>query len=97
MPKRSGRKSVAQTPAPKSDKIYGSKKNPKGSASSEKTAKSIKLSEQTEKVLKNKLSEFKEEHPNKKSVTLSDLKAVYRRGSGAYSNSHRPFYYWRCT
>lgn len=91
MPKRSGRKSVAQTPAPKSDKIYGSKKNPKGSASSEKTAKSIKLSEQTEKVLKNKLSEFKEEHPNKKSVTLSDLKAVYRRGSGAYSNSHRPF------
>ena len=91
MPKRSGRKSVAQTPAPKSDKIYGSKKNPKGSASSEKTAKSIKLSEQTEKVLKNKLLEFKEEHPNKKSVTLSDLKAVYRRGSGAYSNSHRPF------
>jgi hypothetical protein len=90
MPKRSGRKSVAQTPAPKSDKIYGSKKNPKGSASSEKTAKSIKLSEQTEKVLKNKLSEFKEEHPNKKSVTLSDLKAVYRRGSGAYSKSHRP-------
>jgi hypothetical protein len=90
MPKRSGRKSVAQTPAPKFDKIYGSKKNPKGSASSEKIAKSIKLSEQTEKVLKNKLSEFKEEHPNKKSVTLSDLKAVYRRGSGAYSKSHRP-------
>jgi hypothetical protein len=90
MPKRVGRKSVAQTPAPKSDKIYGSKKNKVGSASSEKTAKSIKLSEQTEKVLKNKLSEFKEEHPNKKSVTLSDLKAVYRRGSGAYSKSHRP-------
>jgi hypothetical protein len=90
MPKRSGRKSVAQTPAPKSDKIYGSKKNPQGSASSEKTAKSIKLSEKTEKVLKEKLSEFKQEHPNKKSVTLSDLKAVYRRGSGAYSKSHRP-------
>lgn len=90
MPKRSGRKSVAQTPAPKSDIIYGSKKNPKGSASSEKTAKSIKLSEKTEKVLKEKLSEFKEEHPNKKNVTLSDLKAVYRRGSGAYSKTHRP-------
>ena len=90
MPKRSGRKSVAQTPAPKSDKIYGSKSNPKGSASSENSAKNIKLSEQTEKVLKNKLSEFKEEHPNKKNVTLSDLKAVYRRGSGAYSKSHRP-------
>ena len=90
MPKRSGRKSASQTPAPKSDIVYGSKSNPKGSASSEKTAKSIKLSEQTEKVLKNKLSEFKEEHPNKKNVTLSDLKAVYRRGSGAYSKSHRP-------
>jgi GNAT superfamily N-acetyltransferase len=90
MPKRSGRKSVSQTPAPKSDKIYGSKSNPKGSASSEKSAKNIKLSEKTEKALKNKLSEFKEEHPNKKSVTLSDLKAVYRRGSGAYSKSHRP-------
>lgn len=90
MPKRSGRKSASQTPAPKSDIIYGSKSNPKGSASSEKSAKSIKLSEQTEKVLKEKLSKFKEEHPNKKSVTLSDLKAVYRRGSGAYSKSHRP-------
>ena len=90
MPKRSGRKSASQTPAPKSDIVYGSKSNPKGSASSENSAKNIKLSEKTEKALKNKLSEFKEEHPNKKSVTLSDLKAVYRRGSGAYSKSHRP-------
>ena len=35
MPKRSGRPSAAQTLAPKSDKIYGSSKNRKGSASTE--------------------------------------------------------------
>ena len=89
MPKRAGRPSVAQTPAPKSDKIYGSKKNPKGSAT-EKKSKSIKLSDKTIDTLKEKLDNFKKSHPNKKSVDLNDLKAVYRRGSGAYSKSHRP-------
>ena len=89
MPKRAGRPSVAQTPAPKSDKIYGSKKNPKGSAT-EKKAKSIQLSDKTINTLKEKLDTFKKSHPSKKNITLSDLKAVYRRGSGAYSSSHRP-------
>ena len=89
MPKRAGRPSVAQTPAPKSDKIYGSKKNPKGSAT-EKKAKSIKLSDKTIDTLKEKLDSFKKSHPSKKNVDLNDLKAVYRRGSGAYSKSHRP-------
>ena len=88
--KRRGRKSAAQTPAPKSERIYGSKKNPKGSASSEKSAKQIKLSEQTIKALQNKLAEFKKNHKTKK-ITINDLKAVYRRGLGAYSSSHRPF------
>ena len=89
MPKRAGRPSAAQTPAPKSDKIYGSKKNPKGSAT-EKKAKSIQLSDKTINTLKEKLDKFKKSHPAKKSITLGDLKAVYRRGSGAYSSSHRP-------
>ena len=89
MPKRAGRPSVAQTPAPKSDKKYGSKKNPKGSAT-EKKSKSIKLSDKTIDTLKEKLDTFKKSHPAKKSVDLNDLKAVYRRGSGAYSKSHRP-------
>jgi hypothetical protein len=89
MPKRAGRPSAAQTPAPKSDKIYGSKKNPKGSAT-EKKAKSIKLSDKTIDTLKEKLDTFKKSHPSKKNITLGDLKAVYRRGSGAYSSSHRP-------
>ena len=87
---RSGRKSAAQTPAPKKDRIYGSKTNPKGSASSEKSAKSIVLSDKTMKSLQEKLKEFKEKHPAKKNITLNDLKAVYRRGLGAYSSSHRP-------
>lgn len=90
MAKRSGRRSAAQTPAPKAEQIKGSKKNPKGSASSESSAAKIKLSEKTIDVLKNKLKDFKEKYPSKKNVSLGDLKAVYRRGSGAYSKSHRP-------
>jgi len=90
MPKRRGRKSAAQTPAPPKERITGSKKNPKGSASSESTAKGITLSDKIIETLKNKLAEFKKKHPNKKNVTLNDLKAVFRRGAGAYSKSHRP-------
>ena len=40
--------------------------------------------------MKKKLDEFKEKYPSKKNVSLNDLKSVYRRGSGAYSKSHRP-------
>lgn len=90
MSKRRGRKSAAQTPAPKAEQIKGSKKNPKGTAASELSAARIKLSSDTLGALKKKLDEFKEKHPKKKNVTLNDLKAVYRRGSGAYSSSHRP-------
>jgi hypothetical protein len=82
--------SLSKTPAPKKDKIYGSKVNPKGSASSEKSAKSIKLSGDIIVALTNKLKEFKEKHPNSKNIGMADLKAVYRRGLGAYSTSHRP-------
>ena len=89
MPKRPGRKSAAQTPAPKSDRIYGSSKNPEKSASSEKSASAISLSIPIIKALQSKLEKFKETH-NTKKVSLSDLKAVYRRGLGAYSKSHRP-------
>ena len=87
MPSRRGRKSAAQKPAPKAERIYGSKKNTAGSAD---TGKSVTLSSKTINTLKNKLSEFKEKYPNKKNVSLNDMKAVYRRGSGAYSKSHRP-------
>lgn len=83
-------KSLSKTPAPAKDMIKGSKVNPKGSASSEKTASQIKLDAKTLVALNNKLKEFKQNHPSKKNITLADLKAVYRRGAGAYSTSHRP-------
>lgn len=89
MPKRPGRKSAAQTPAPKSERIVGSAKNPKGSAKSSKSAKNIQLSRKIIETLKNKAKEFNEKHPKKK-VSVSTLKAVFRRGAGAYSSSHRP-------
>jgi hypothetical protein len=82
-------KSLSKTPAPAKDRIYGSKKNRKGSASSEKSAKSIKLSVDISASLSKKLKEFKDNHKNDK-ITLNDLKAVYRRGLGAYSSTHRP-------
>lgn len=88
---RRGRKSAAQTPAPAKDRIYGSKTNPKGSASSGKSGNSINLSDKTVLLLRKKLKEFKEKHPTKNNITLGDLKAVYRRGLGAYSSTHRPF------
>lgn len=84
-----GGRTVAQTPAPAKDRIYGSKVNKKGSASSESKASSIKLSESIISVLEDKMQEHNSEYPNKK-VSLAVLKAVFRRGAGAYSSSHRP-------
>jgi hypothetical protein len=89
MPKRSGRRSASQTIAPKKDRIVGSKVNPKGSASSEASASKIKLDAKTIVALNEKLNDFKGTHKTNK-VSLNDLKAVYRRGLGAYSSTHRP-------
>jgi hypothetical protein len=89
MAKRRGRPSAAQTPAPKSDKLVGSTKNKAGSATAKGSSK-IDLSDKTLKSLKQKLDDFKKNNPKKKNVSLNDLKAVYRRGSGAFSTSHRP-------
>ena len=84
--KRPGRKSGAQTPAAPSERKRGSKKNPKGSAG-EKGGK-ITFSEKTTNALKEKVKEHNSKHSKK--VTLGQLKKVYRRGSGAFSTSHRP-------
>jgi hypothetical protein len=89
MAKRRGRPSAAQTPAPKSDKLVGSSKNKAGSATAKGSSK-IDLSNKTLKSLKQKLDDFKKNNPKKKNVSINDLKAVYRRGSGAFSTSHRP-------
>lgn len=86
--KRQGRKSKAQTPAPKSERIKGSSKNPTGTASSKKSAESIKFSPEIISVLEKKKDEYNKKHESK--VSLATLKAVFRRGAGAYSSSHRP-------
>lgn len=87
--KRSGRKSAAQTPAPKSERIYGSSKNPKGSAKSKTSASKIKVSQEISETLSEKVKKYNESHPKNK-VSLATLKAVFRRGAGAYSRTHRP-------
>lgn len=73
--------------APKKDRIYGSKKNKKGSASG---GKKIVFSAKTEASLRNKMREHNEKAPKGRKTTMGQLKAVYRRGAGAFSSSHRP-------
>jgi len=72
-------------PAPKKDQIKGSSKNPKGSASGSKT---VNFSKKVEESLSNKVKEHNEKSDRKASLRM--LKAVYRRGAGAFSSSHRP-------
>ena len=81
--------SLSKTPAPKSEKIYGSEENKKGSSSTLKSAKNIKLSEKTLTSIKNLVKTFNKKNPSKK-ITLPAAKAVVRRGMGAYSSTHRP-------
>jgi hypothetical protein len=86
---RQGRKSAAQTKAPLKDRIKGSNVNKVGSASSVAKAKAIVLSDEIISGLSEKVKDFNEKNKGKK-VTLNTLKAVFRRGAGAYSTSHRP-------
>jgi hypothetical protein len=80
---------ISQTKAPKKDQIKGSSKNKVGSASSKKSSASINFSESVTNTLKNKMDDYNKKHPNSK-VSLGTLKAVFRRGAGAFSSSHRP-------
>jgi len=73
--------------APKKDQIHGSKKNSKGSASG---GKKIVFSARTEATLREKVKKHNEKAPDSRKATLGMLKAVYRRGAGAFSSSHRP-------
>jgi hypothetical protein len=74
-------------PAPKKDQIKGSDKNKKGSAA---TGKGVTFTEAITKSLEKKVATHNEKAPNGRKVTLAKLKAVYRRGAGAFSTSHRP-------
>ena len=77
---------VSSTPAKPSERIKGSSKNEKGSASSK--SGNITFSEAVITSLKNKVKEHNAHSKSK--VTLGILKAVHRRGAGAFSTSHRP-------
>lgn len=73
------------TPAPPRDRRRGSKRNKPGSA---RPGGKVTFSEQVTNSLKEKVRKHNEKSDKK--VTLGMLKAVYRRGAGAYSTSHRP-------
>lgn len=82
-----GPKDPRRTPAPKKDQKKGSKKNKPDSAKDDKG--SITFSAKTIEKLKNKVSEHNKKSKGSK-ATLAMLKAVYRRGAGAFSSSHAP-------
>ncbi|NDG19957.1 MAG: hypothetical protein EB117_17070, partial [Betaproteobacteria bacterium] len=82
-----------RAPAPPSDQITGSDKNPAGSAAGKQGG--IEINEATETALRNKAEDHNKKmdennRPDWTRVTLGVLKSVYRRGAGAYSTSHRP-------
>lgn len=88
-----GHPNVESEPAPKEDQIEGSDKNKPGSASG--AGGDIDLSDRVEASLRNKVSEHNEKmkednRPSWTRTTIGQLRAVYRRGSGAFSGSHRP-------
>ena len=84
----------ASEPAPAKDQIQGSKKNPEGSAAGPAGSSTIELTEAIETALSTKVTEHNDSldagDPSWKRATSGMLRAVYRRGSGAYSTSHRP-------
>ena len=83
------KRTQAQTPAPKKDQKKGSSKNPKGSASGSRGG--IEISAQSVKALENMRDNHNDRYKAKsKKVDLGTLKAVFRRGAGAFSVSHRP-------
>ena len=76
-----------KTPAPKKDQKKGSKKNKPDSAKDDKG--NITFSQKTIDKLKNKVAEHNKKGKGSK-ASLGALKAVYRRGAGAFSTSHAP-------
>ena len=76
-------------PAAPSERRKGSSKNKKGSASG---GKKITFSKKVTESLQKKADDHNEKHGDSagKKTSVSTLKAVYRRGAGAFSTSHRP-------
>jgi hypothetical protein len=85
----------AATPAPLKDRVVGSSRNPKGTASSTSSGSNIELDDAVDLALRNKVKQHNEKmrsagKPDHAMASLRALKAVYRRGAGAFSVSHRP-------
>lgn len=79
----------SSTPAKPSERVSGSKSNPKGSASS--PSGTIRLDEDIVASLAEKAKAHNDSHPGAgKKATVGALKAVWRRGAGAFSKSHSP-------
>ena len=86
---------ISATPAKRSERISGSSTNSQGSSSSISSASSIVLSQQQIRTLATKAREhnarMKEDNRPPSTMTSTNaLKAVMRRGMGAFSGSHRP-------
>lgn len=94
----SGKKSarrLAATPAKPSERISGSSVNKPGSSASTRSASGIVLSAEQQKALVVKAREHNAEmrkagKPKWSMTSSATLKAVMRRGMGAFSSSHRP-------
>lgn len=82
-----GPKDPRRTPAPPKDRKKGSKKNKPDSAKN--PSGKITFSKKTTERLSKKVREHNAKGKGSK-ATLGMLKAVYRRGAGAYSTSHAP-------
>ena len=82
-----GKDDPRRTPAPKKDQKKGSKKNKPDSAKN--PSGKITFNKETTAKLSNKVAEHNAKNKGSK-ATLGMLKAVYRRGAGAYSSSHAP-------
>ena len=82
-----GPKDPRRTPAPKKDQKKGSKKNKPDSAKDGKGK--ITFSKEVTAQLSAKVKEHNAKGKGSK-ATLGMLKAVYRRGAGAFSTSHAP-------
>ena len=79
----------SSTPAKGSERRRGSSRNKPGTASG--TRGGIKISKATEQTLRDKVEAHNGDHGAKsKRADLGMLKAVYRRGAGAFSGSHSP-------
>ena len=89
---RRGGPNDPKTPAKPSERIRGSSVNKPGSAAG--TRGGIELSAAVEDSLKEKVKDHNERMEKRgkeeRKVTLGMLKSVWRRGAGAFSQTHRP-------